>query len=639
MCSALQGPNEMPLSIYQIQLGGGFLQATFHPRNSALFTLYESGELLCISPEGQEGWRISLPCAPILFRINTTGDRLTVLGKGALVYCDLLTRETSNFKVHEGLQLLDVYKNSAVVGGFQKDIILIKPNGSTLKTISFAHLVRQFKVSSRANSLLVYDNERNLVCTDMGGNAIWRLENLVVHDEILVSQEGHAGYFVIDPHDLIQFDVRGESFLEVDNERPLKSFSISADGKALLTLDIDNTLRMRDENAKVIWDYNPDHTIREIGISPKGNLFLAIDNDNVLSCYATDPTKKARGEFFELREDKRIVDKEATWTKRPGADHPIGQMGQLSVNAAGNGLGLKGLDGRIHFYDEKGEYHYATAFPAMLEAIAMSDSFHYGSVCGENELIIVDFQKDEKNYMLFDKPFLGKPVINYHQKNIFLITKEKELHIYDFKGRLLRAVSFEPDYQKGISCESHGIILLEDKSLTGISEQGKVRFKCPLGDRILSTVCTGDAVVCVTKGRSLFSFDLSNQRGKKRTFQKTSGDIRIVSANPLLIVVGKEKLYHLDEALSLMATHEIKSPDSHFFLEGNDFYEIVKRQNRFYCYDENGSMAWRFDTREGIRESAITGHGLVVLTLESIQYTAIKGKVASGGHFSEFLEF
>ena len=601
--------------------------------------MYENGALHCISPEGKEVWGLSLPFTPKAFRINATGDLLAVLGRGGLIYCDLLTRKTKKFDLSKEFQMLDLYRNSAVMGGFQRDITFVRPNGSTLKTISFEHLIRQFKVISCTDSLLVYDQNSNLVCTDMDGNVRWRVESLIIHSEIIVSETGHRGYFVIDPHDLIQFDVRGETFLEMDNEGPLKCFSTSADGKVLLAIDFKNTLMMLDQNANKIWDHHVEHAVQEIKISPRGTFFFVVDYNHILTCYSNDTENKERGAFFEFQEEKRVFDRERTWTKRPGAHHPIGQMGMLSVNGTGIGLGLIGQDRAIHFYDEQGTDHFSTTFPAMVDTIGMSDSFDAGHVYGEGELVIFDFRKDRKQHILFDSPFLGKPVINYALQRIFLIANEKELLIHDFEGRLLSAAPLKEDYEEGIACASHGVVLLGSQSVTGFSGEGKTIFTFPLSDRVSDVCYTEHTLICITKERSLLALDLSSQRAKKRAFKGKTGDIRIVSADPLFIVSEEERLYHLDKAISPISQYPIQSPDSLFFMDGAVFYEILRGRNQFLCYNRDGNMVWRHYSREGIRESALMRNGLVFITRESLQYTGIRSKAPSQEHFSKFLEF
>jgi hypothetical protein len=629
----------MPLSIYQMLLREGFLQTAFHPRNNSIFNLYEHGELQCISPQGNEDWRLSLPCKPIVFRINSEGNLLAVLGEGELIYCDLLTREIKKVNVNNGYQLLEFSKNSPVLSGFQKSITFMKPNGRTLKTVSFDYLVRQFKVLPMTDSLLIYNENQNLVCTDMDGNVRWLLERLIVHNEIVVSEKGQMGYFVMDPNVLIQFDVLRQSFFEVSNVRLLKCFSMSLDGKALLVLDLENTLIMRDEYANKIWDYNFEHTIEQIQISPKGKFFLTIDGDKILTYYSTNSQEKERGEFFEFKEDKRTFDKESAWTASPGSHHPITHLNLLSVGASGHGLGLIGKDGDIHFYDEQGTQRFTTPFSARVDIIGISDSFHQGYVYGGREILIVDFRNNRTKYILFENSFLGKPLINYYHQNIFLLSKEKELLIYDFEGHLNKAISLNRDYQRGLACESYGIILFKDQKLTGFSHEGKILFKCPLKDRISDIYYTGHTLIWSTKNHRLFTFDLSNLKGKKGELKDKNGDMRIVSTNPLLIVAGKKKLHHLDKDLSTISIHQIESPNSHFFIEGNNFYEIIRELEGFYCYDEKRKMVWRFTSEDRIGESDLMGSGLAFITEDSLQYIAVKNKEGSKKHFSQFLEF
>lgn len=473
----------------------------------------------------------------------------------------------------------------------------------------------------------------------MDGNVRWRVEHLLIHNEIIVSEMGHRGYFIIDPHDLIQFDVRGESFLEMENEGPLKCFSTSGDGKMLLILDFKNVLMMLDQNANKIWDHHFEHSIQEIKISPKGTFFFAVDHNHILTCYSNNPENKERGAFFEFQEEKRIFDKESTWIRRPGAHHPIGQMGMLSVNGTGNGLGLMGRDGGIHFYDEQGGHRFETTFPAMIDTIGMSESFDAGHVYGGRELVILDFRENRKKYILFEGSFLGRPVINYELQRIFLITNENELLIHDFEGRLLHAAPLKGDFEQGIACESHGIVLLGAKSITGLSGEGKALFTCPLSDRISAVCYTEHTLICITKDRSLFALDLSSQRAKKMTLKGKTGDIRIISANPLFILAGEKRLYHLDKGLSPISQYHIQSPDSFFFMDQADFYEIMRGRKQFLCYDKNGSMVWRYHCREDIRESELMRNGLVFITLESLHYTDLRSKGVSQEHFSKFLEF
>lgn len=82
----------MPLSIYQVPLQRGFIQAEFQPRTNAVIILYDNGDIQCISPSGKKVWSLSLECKPMAFRINAEGLLLAILGEGELIFCDILTK-------------------------------------------------------------------------------------------------------------------------------------------------------------------------------------------------------------------------------------------------------------------------------------------------------------------------------------------------------------------------------------------------------------------------------------------------------------------------------------------------------------------------------------------------------------------
>jgi hypothetical protein len=298
-----------------------------------------------------------------------------------------------------------------------------------------------------------------------------------------------------------------------------------------------------------------------------------------------------------------------------------------------------GQDGDIYFYDERGTQRFVTSFPAKVDSIGISDDFHKGYVYGGREILIVDFINNQKKYIFFDVAFLGKPLINYDKQIIFVISKEKKLLIYDFEGHLVKSVPIERDYQRGLACESHGIILFDDQELTGFSNEGKILFRCPLKDRISDIHYTGHTVVCSTKNHALYNFNLSNLQAKEKELNNKNGNLRIVSKNPFFVLVSKKRLFYLDKDLSPISKHSIESPDSHFFISGNDFYEIIRGLDRFHCYDEKKNMVWRFTSDEKIEESALMRSGLTFITENSIQYVAIKNNEGSQKHFSEFLEF
>jgi hypothetical protein len=628
----------MPLSIYQVPLKRGFIQAEFQPRTNAVIIIYDNGDIQCISPSGEQVWNLSLECKPMTFRINAEGALLAILGEGELVFCDILTRAVRKIEVDEKIQLLDLYNNYAVLGGYQEEITLIKPSGSILKTIPFDYLIRQFKVVPLTDDLLIYNQDRNLICTDMDGKAKWMLEHLMITSEIIVSEKGRRGYFVMDSDLLIQFDIPGEAFFELNCQPPQRLFTLSLDGRFLLILDISNTLQMFDDKTNKIWEYQFEHTIEQIKLSPRGNYFLTIDNDDVLTCYSTTSVKKERVDFIELKEDKRILDREIIWTVKPGRYRPIQQMKLLTVNASGSGLGIIGLDGYVHFYDEGGTRRFDVAFPGFADIIGISDSAEYGYVYGGREILIIDFADKTSHFILFEKSLLGKPLVNYHYKKICGVSKEKELLIYDFKGHLTGKVPVKRDYHGGIACDEHGFVVYNNQELSGISDTGKAIFTYPLYDKISAIFYTDNTLLGSIENLSVFAFDLSSHKGKKRQLRDKKGHIQIVSPNPLFIIDGNKMLYHLDRKLATISTHQIDSSSSLFYIEGSKFYEITRDQFGFYCYDETREMVWRHSSEERIRESALMRNGLVFHTRESVQYIEIKHKESSQKHYSQFLE-
>ncbi|MFC1840243.1 hypothetical protein ACFL1N_11725 [Thermodesulfobacteriota bacterium] len=628
----------MPLSICQVFLQKRLIQVEFHPRNNSIIMLYADGELKSVSSEGKENWTISFECEPVSFNINAEGDLIAVLGVGKLFFYNLLTMQTKGIDVDEKIQLMEFYKNSVLLSGFQKNIILVKQTGSIQKSLDFDFFIRQFTVIPVTNNLIIYNQDRKLLCTDMNGKTMWYLENLIIHNKILVCEKGYIGYFILDPDDLIQFHVSGQSFFEVTEERILKCFSISFDGKYLLVLDSENELIMFNEQASKMWNYKFDHNINLMKMSSKGDFFLTVDNDKVLTCYTTDSIDKERGEFFELKDDKRVMDKEVVWSIRPGGYNTIASLNLLTVNSTGDLFGLIGKDGCINFYDEQGGYKFHTSFTSMVDTIEISDVSHYGFIYGGKEMIIADIKNKEKKYILFNKSPSGKPVINYHCRKVFMVSKERELLIYDFNGRLIDTISLTKGYNKMISCESHGVILINDEEIKGFSGEGKAIFTFPIGNEVADIFFSDPVLVCTTKGHSIFSIDLSDLKWKKMVFKDSEGEFKIVSNDPLFIATGNQKLYHLDSNLSTISTYKIKSTHSLFFMDGEHFYEIIRRRDSLFCYDDNSEMVWRYTTDERIKESALMRGGLVFITEDSARYLELKSKDKPQKDFSQYLE-
>lgn len=628
----------MPLSIYQIPLKNRLIQAEFHPRNNSVFALYANGELGSISPAGKENIIFNFDCEPVAFRINATGDLIALLGKGKLYFCNLLTLNSAGIDVDEKIQLLEFYKDSALLSGFQKNILLIKQNGSVIKDIGFDFLIRQFKPVPATGNLIIYGQDLRLIYTDTDGKILWQIENLIIHKKIQIAEGGHIGYFLLNPNDLIQFSVHGDAFFDIGDECTVKSFLTSRDGNRLLVLDSENELAMFDKTGQKLWKYNPEHSIDRMGLSPKGDLFFAVDSDDVLSCYTTDSNSKNRRDFIEISDEKRVLVKEAAWTIRPGGFSRTACLRELTVSPDARLFGLVGLDGCIYFCDEQGKILYHTPFTSIVKHIGISNNSGYGYVYGGNEILIADIQNDKKKLILFKKKLPGIPVVNFHRKKIFTITGERELLIYGFEGPLLDTIPLKKEYQGGISCENHGIVLYNREEIKGFSGSGKALFDIPLASEVTGISYGDHFLLCSLRDNSVFRMDLSCLKGKIKTLKVKEGNSGILSADPFLFVAGDKSLHHLDSDLSVIRTYAIESPDSLFFREHDRCYEILKSYNGFYCYNDKREMIWRYSSEDRIVESALMRYGLVFTTENSVRYLGLRNRGESGKDFSQYLE-
>lgn len=629
----------MPLSLFQIPLNKKCLQAEFHPRDNSIIFMKDSGEVQCISHEGKENWKTSFRCEPVSFRISPDGDFLAVLGREKLFIHNLYNRQTAAVDVDEKITLMDIYKNTLLLSGFQDEILFFNAGGNILKSIKFDFLIRQFSISALTGHLIIYNQNRKLLCTDMDGRRIWMLENMIIHNQIQVSQRGDTGYFVLDPDDLIKFNVSGESFYEVYDERSLKCFAISSNGKDLLVLDSENNLVMYDENADRIWDYRFEHNIIKTALSPGGDFFLTVDNDGILTCYSTGSEDRERGDFFEIKDDNRVMDKEAEWTLRPGGYGRSPNPAMLTANKGADLFGLIGGDGSINFYNERGEYRFHTSFTAMVSDIGISPDSGCGYIFGGNEIMILDFEGDKKKYIIFENPVSGKPVVNYHQKKIFVLSGEKELFIYDFEGRTVKTVPLENRYKKGISCGEKGVVLYNDHEIKGISGEGKAVFKFPVKSGIRNILYSDPMLVYSSPDNSLSVISLSKLKGKKKMIKDSKRNLRLVSADPLFIISGRERLHHLDSNLGVISVHKIESDDSIFFIEDGRFHEIVQKHGSFYCYNDKNRMVWRYVSDEKITGAALMREGLVFIAGDSVRYIKMKQDEGERKHISRYLEF
>lgn len=499
----------MPLSIYQLPLEKGLLQAEFNPQNHSIVSLYKNGALASVSVSGDEEWRLELPCTPIVFRINTEGDLIAVIGEEVLIFYDIRGKKTRSIAIDKKIRSLDFYRNCAVLSGFTTYYIIISPGGKKLKTISFDFLIHQIKVIPFTDHVVIYNQNVDLVCSDIDGNIEWLLENYRVHGEIQVSEKGRLCCFIKQPSTIVQFDIEGDTCFETAEPSTVKQLSLSLDGRSLLVLGADNRMKLKDNKLHTVWENVFEHRIRLMRISGNGEFFLTVDKDNVLTCYDVGATGKASSRFLELQTDGRITNKSATWSATPGRRVRENRLYLLSVNSTGNGIGAVGRDRCIFFMDDKNQNSMDVSFPAFIERIGMNDSFTRGYVYGERQIKTIDFRNRTNTYTIFNEPFRGKPLVNFYHRKIFLLSRSGEMWVYDFKGRLTGTFELPAAYQEGLSCEEAGIVVYRDHELAAFSEQGEALFKYPIKEGIGKLYYSDDKVWGITKGYALIAVDVA----------------------------------------------------------------------------------------------------------------------------------
>ncbi len=628
-----------PTFLYQIHLRKDFLQLEFSPKGDSAFLLHKNGDLECLSSTGEKKEGFSLPFTPELLKLNHLGNLLAVLGEGKLAFVDLASLEISTVNVDPRHGLLEFSNQHVVLGGFHPDLIFCNRFGRVVKRLKFDSFIRHFKVAPRTKSLILYNRDLKIVCADMEGKVRWQTEWLKLQSEIVVTQGGIVNYCLIEKSGLMQFHLPSREFFRLDGERQVKQFTASNDGNYLLLLDIQNRLKLYDRDFKKLWEQDFQDPVSQVQMSPTGNLFAVLDAHRMLTCFSLKSSQEQqRGEFLEIKQGTKIVEKEIAWSKKPGSHNPTQELRLLSVNSSGNGIGLLGLNGAVHFLDQQGETVLETKFPASVEYINIHHSGNHAEIYGERQVKVCDLSTGTSFYIPFDLPFWGRPLVNFFHQKVFLITKEKELYIYHSEGKLEKSVKLKGNYRKGVSCDSYGIVLFDEKGLACYSETGELVFSSKMRESVKDVFYHQDQLWLTTESRSLLRLDLPGLKGKKKRFAKGNKPIRILSMNPLLVFDGGNRVLHLDDQFSVLSQLEIRSPSSLFMVENRTICEIIKERNGFYCYDAGGNTLWRYRGKERITEWAITANGLFFLTSDSIQFIALKPAYECQRQFSQFLE-
>ncbi len=628
----------MPISIYQFPLQKGLLQTEFYPNSDAVVTLHKNGDMASYSIAGSEEWRFSLPFDPLAFRINAGGDLIAVLGEGTLAFYDVWSGTLKTVAVGDKFTSLDFHKNCAVLSGYLDHYLIVTPGGKTLKTVSLDALIRQMRTVPLDDHLLIHNQDYDLICADIDGETAWVLEGYRIHGGIEVSNGGQVCSFIKHPSSIVRFDVGGDNCFEAPESNTLRQLSLSRDGKYLLVLDVDNRLKLMDHELRPVWDSRFEHTIRVIRISRNGGYFLSVDKDNVLTCYDVRSTAKTSSAFLELEKDQRIIDRQPNWTVTPGGRYHHDVLHLLTVSPDGTGIAAVGKANSVHFLDDRGKSETDVSFPAYVESIGLSDSRRSGYIYGDRQIKTVDFASGKVWYTVLRSAFHGRPLISFFHERLFLISKEQEIQVYDFEGKLDHCFEIPAGYRRGLSCGQNGIVLHSDQDIISFSEEGQTHFRSRIEGGILGMHHSGSNLFCITNDACLLSIDLSRRKGRRKRLAEKGTTLHIVGFDPLRVVGSDHILYLLDDTLNIAAKHGIRSTDSLFCLDEGRLCEIARSRKGLTCYDGNGDMIWRYRSQNPVKEAVLMRNGVAFIDEDAIHHVALKQATDSQSDYSQFLE-
>lgn len=623
----------MPFSIYQIPLYKEYVQAEFHPIDHALFLLYSNGQLESVALSGERIGLFSCRHKPLAFRITPDGSLAYILCEGILITYNIISKRHTESKIDDTLNFLECYKDCAVLYGLQKQIWIMKPHGRKLNSFTVDEYIRQVKVISKIQNLLIYNENHHMIFTDMDGKTLWFVEKLYISSEILVSQDGRNGYFFDYSNKLIKFNIQNQSFVELGNIPACKFIAIPADGSLLLLFDLQNNIRLFDENEVNIWNYHFNHLIHQIKMTPRGEYFATIDEDGILTCFSMHSPEKQPTDFLEIANSPRVLDRLTAWSV-----HSDVSLKLMEVNGARRHAGVINHKGSIDFMDEQGSIHYQITFPDRIKSLSFDDCLTWSFVSGYKQARLIDLTDNRSAYFTFDPFGIHGVIANYDRQKIFMLSKNARLLIYDFKGELINDLPSLKTPADLLSCEKDGIAFFHKNFLNLISSEGESLFTYPFKLDIRQLFYADHQLIGSLSDGSLFSFDLETLKGRFCRFKESYGHAPIVSLKPLLYTDDNGALLHLNLNLEMIITFQIKSASSLFFIENANLLEIIKTRDGFFGHDKNQKLSWRYHSEEPIVGSALMEGGLIFITSNSIEYIRLSDTPQTESRFSKYLE-
>ncbi len=630
----------MTTSRFQISLKPNFVQAEFHPRNASVLVLHGSGEMDCYTSSGETEWEQAFDCKAMVFRMNAEGTMLAVLGEKTLILHDIWRQTRNVIQVSEKARMLDFHKNCPVVGGYQKTLHFLKPNGKPLKTIVYDYLIRRFKIVRMTDQLILYNQGENLICMDVRANVRWTAEHIRLIGDIWVSDLGKKGYYLQYPGNLVQFDLTEDAFYRIDAGIAVKRLCLSQNGESLLLLDAENALRLFDADLNLVWQTRFPQDVRQMKISHGGDFFLIVDADNILTVYSTPSAEAMNGDFFEFREKRQVEDRPPCWTLKSVESGTNGVWRALTVNPSGLGLAFIAPDGKVHFADEDGNRLFDISFPGVVDAIAICPDLRRAVIYGERQAITADIQEKTAEFAILDRLPLKWPLVNFQREKIFLPSRDKQLLICDFRGKTLKKIQLKQKFQDGVSCGADGVALYCGAELALFDEDGTASERFTLKHPVESLWHRAGRrrIIGVSKNHVLFSIDLASKTVQYRKL-KGGAAFTVLSRNPLFITDDEGRMIHLNDDMSVAAVRAVQSARSMFRKIDGEYLEIVRDGDRLLCFNGAGQMIWRHHAGRPIREHALTRNGLVYLTQDAAACVRLTDAAAEPLDFSHFLEF
>jgi len=627
-------------STFQLTLKDKLLHWEFNQQEASFALLFAKGTLLGMDVNGEELWQYTLDFTPITFRIIPEGSLIFVLGEGILQIINFRTKKVKTVQIDKHATLLECYKNKALIAGHSEKIYLYTPDGTLANTLIFDFIIRQVKTIPLADSLLIYDQHKRLLGVDISGNIHWESRKYLLDGELLVGSRAYNCIFKKHPDGLVQVEVPTGLVSEIQEQIPLNLVGISANGKYLFSLDIDNHLNIYKQDIELLSHIDLQKAYSHITLSNCSRYFLAIDDDHILSCYRADKVSaREMSSFLELESDQGIIDKRTKWSLSPGSHMVLSPLQRMTANEHGYNVAIQGFDNKVYFIDQRGHMLAHHLLPSMVEGISLCDDGTQGSIFGHGQIVLLNFSTGNKNLISLPGVRYFPPVVDFHRQLIYASSPEGRLDVFNNSGEKIFSQKLLSIFKQGFFSSTFGSIWFNENHILAYKLGNADFISMSVKEEISELICLNDSIIAVTRDGTLITIDIDKKKGIKRKLKNIQGPVDRLLTHPLSIIDAKNTLYLLNKNRRIGSTKKVRAVQSHFYMENNQLYEITRQNNGFSCYNERGDMVWRFKTDQEIKNSALTKNGLCFYDFESVHYLNFTSTEDSDKHYSDFLEW